>query len=69
MADGYLAPSADANGDDTEFVRQTYDPQKRVTLYLAVSPSFENIVPNCGDDRVTIEKCGNQGDCAERQGL
>lgn len=62
MADGYLAPSADANGDDTEFVRQTYDPQKRVTLYLAVSPSFENIVPNCGDDRVTIEKCGNQGD-------
>ena len=62
MADGYLAPSADANGDGTEFVRQTYDPQKRVMLYLAVSPSFENIVPNCGDDRVTIEKCGNQGD-------
>ena len=60
MADGYLAPTADADG--TEFVRQTYDPQKRVTLYLAVSPSFENIEPSCGDDRVTIEKCKNQGD-------
>ena len=62
MADGYLAPTADANGDGMEFVRQTYDPQKRVTLYLAVSPSFENIVPVCSDDRVTIEKCKNQGD-------
>ena len=56
LADGYLEPTQDADGDSRPFVRCEYQPDAKKTLYLATPYNFSDQKPVCTDERVTIEQ-------------